>query len=64
MPQVYRLQYLNSITLKEQKHVLIATGLHDGKTLLDQLGKEILANPYIKYVIKPHPRSSKSYLDR
>jgi hypothetical protein len=64
MPQVYRLQYLNNITLKDQKHVLIATGLHDGKILLDQLEKEILANPDIKYVIKPHPRASKSYLDR
>ena len=41
---------------------VIAPGLHDGETVLEQLQIEIESNPDNIYVVKPHPRADNRYL--
>ena len=56
--------YLDDIEpafLKE--YALIATGLHDGDTLVKTLLPLIKEQDAINFYLKPHPRSDKRYLD-
>jgi len=62
MKEIYRLNYLKNITRKNIKlnTILVALGLHDGKSIMNQLFKEIIQNARTKYIIKLHPLSAEN----
>jgi hypothetical protein len=63
MEKVYRYAYLESVKPERRVGwVLIAPGLHDGATMLEQLQVEIENNPDTTYVVKPHPRGDNRYM--
>jgi hypothetical protein len=63
MDKVYRYAYLESIKPEVRSGwALIAPGLHDGATMLEQLRSEIENNPDNTYVVKPHPRADNRYM--
>ena len=62
MENIFRLKYLENITMSKSRFILICPGLHDGELMINSLRDEIINNPNKLYLIKPHPRGSKGYL--
>ena len=65
MEKIYRYAYLDSVKPELRSGwSLIAPGLHDGETMLQQLQVEIEGNPDNTYVVKPHPRADNRYMNK
>jgi len=65
MKRIYRLDYLDKVTLSEDKEfVLVAAGLHDGEALLSILAERITSDKDQSYLFKPHPRAGDKYLNK
>jgi len=63
LEKIYRLSYLDGIEPTCQKeYALIATGLHDGDSLVRTLLPLVKEKKDITFYLKPHPRSDKRYL--